>query len=297
MGFFDEERPSLFIPVAASCIIHVALLLSCILVQARMPEQPKETVIEVFPTAPAEVEALTAMRGGVRIADIDPPAVQKRPAKAKFVGLYDSSVEEETVGSGTGKGRGKGTGSGSAKGQGKTKSGRGGGKGSDAARRKDRLLSFDRDLFAMREPADEVTPSPSAPDAGKVSIGGSSGDFFPDIRRGEHTYLNVLRYPEISYFVRLKRAFRTTFNPAPVLREYFSMNRVAQGSIEVILAVAVNGSGQLAELFVLKESGVPGYDHEAMRTVRASSPFAKPPDKFLATDGVLRMMWTFTVYL
>lgn len=292
MFFFDDEQPSLMLPVGVSLVVHAMLLLSCVLIPTRMPQPPKETIIEVFPSAPEEIDA---MRGGMRIADIEPPAVEKRPAKARYVGLYDSSVGEETVATGSGKGGGKGSGSGSAKGRDKPKGARGG--GSDPAHKKDRLLNFDRDLFAMREPAAEVKPSPSAPEVGTVSIGGASGDFFPDVRRGEHTYLNVLRYPEVSYFVRLKRAFRTTFNPAPVLREYFSTNRVARGSIEVVLAVAVGESGELSELFVLKESGVPGYDHEAMRTVRASAPFAKPPDKFLASDGALRMMWTFTVYL
>ena len=73
--------------------------------------------------------------------------------------------------------------------------------------------------------------------------------------------------------------------------------KVAQGSVEVVLAVCVGRSGNLSELFVMRSSGIGSYDHEAMRTVRASAPFAAPPDKFTADDGVLRMMWTFTVYL
>ena len=88
-----------------------------------------------------------------------------------------------------------------------------------------------------------------------------------------------------------------TFNPAPVLRGHFLNNRVTQGSVEVALAVSVNKTGKLSELFILKSSGIYSYDQEAMRTVRASAPFASPPDKFLEDDGLLRMSWTFTVYL
>jgi len=72
---------------------------------------------------------------------------------------------------------------------------------------------------------------------------------------------------------------------------------VTRGSVDVVLGVSVNKGGELAELFVFRSSGIPAYDEEALRTVRASSPFASPPDKFLAKDGLLRMSWTFSVYL
>jgi len=164
----------------------------------------------------------------------------------------------------------------------------------------DKLLNFDRNLFAMREPSPSREPSePSKPRGGgqRISISGAGGDYFPDVKVGKNTYLNVLRYPEIGYFVRLKRQFRMTFNPVPSLSDYFRTTQVAQGSVEVVLAVCVGRSGNLSELFVMRSSGIGSYDHEAMRTVRASAPFAAPPDKFTADDGVLRMMWTFTVYL
>ncbi len=281
-------------PFGVSLVIHALLLLLILVLPAHLPKEEKPLVIEAWPTAPAEVEKMVSKpKGKLRIADIDKPAEQKRPSKAKFAGLYDSSVEKETVsrhgGRGSGAGRGKTVGKGSGK------------KVAKAGKKKaNKLLDVDQNLFAMREPA---SPSQSQTSrlssrVGKVSIGGSGGgDFFPDIKVGDHTYLNVLRYPEISYFVRLKRVFRMTFNPGPPLRDYFSTNRVASGSVNVVLGVSVNGAGRLAELFVLRSSGIPAYDQEALRTVRASAPFSRPPEKFLAKDGALRMMWTFTVYL
>ena len=306
MFFQDEEHQPLLWPVGISILLHIVLLLLLVLVPAYMPVKPKPVLIEAWPTTPAEVEQKVAQKkDNMRIADISEPEVQERPKKAKFVGMYDSVVPKETVGTGAvgprgTKTKGEAKAKAKKKAQAKTKTKT---KSKSKSKTKDKLYNFDDDMFAMNDPsppADKpVTPAlPTKPLKGSISIGdASSGDFFPDIKRGNHTYLNVLRYPGVSYFVRLKRVFRTTFDPVPALRAYFSANRVARGSVDVVLAVSVNGQGNLAELFILRSSGIPSYDREAMRTVRASSPFARPPDKFLTDDGKLRMMWTFSVYL
>ncbi|MFH1829955.1 MAG: energy transducer TonB [Pseudomonadota bacterium] len=101
----------------------------------------------------------------------------------------------------------------------------------------------------------------------------------------------------MEYFVRLKRAFKIAFNPIPALRNHFSYNRVTRGSVDVVLGVSVNRLGDLSELFVFRSSGIDEYDREALRTVRSSAPFSTPPEKFIDDDGLLRMSWTFTVYL
>ena len=67
--------------------------------------------------------------------------------------------------------------------------------------------------------------------------------------------------------------------------------------VDVVLGVSVDGTGNLRELFVFRSSSISSYDREAMRTVRSSSPFSTPPDKFMDDDGLLRMSWTFTVYM
>lgn len=281
-----EERPAIWPYVLVSLIIHALLFL---LVPQLVPALPAlaEKSIEVVPI----VEEGPA-RQPMRIADIAEPKEQVRPKQAKFLGMYDSTVTQESVATVNRPGT-----SGEAK------------QKRPAPQKKtppeptlknlmkgsgDRLLAFDRKLFEAKPPRVQ-----SAIEKHPVSIGdgGSRNDFFPDFRRGAKTYLNVLRYPEVEYFVRMKRAFRMTFNPEPPLREYFSMNQVARGSIDVVLGVSVDRMGNLAELFVFRGSGIPSYDGEALRTVRASSPFAAPPSKFTDDDGMLRMSWTFTVYL
>jgi len=64
-----------------------------------------------------------------------------------------------------------------------------------------------------------------------------------------------------------------------------------------VMAVTVTAGGQLQELFVVRSSGIPGYDEEAMRTIRQSAPFSAPPEKILGKDHSLRMTWNFITYL
>jgi TonB family protein len=122
-------------------------------------------------------------------------------------------------------------------------------------------------------------------------------DFFPNVRIGEKTYLNVLRYPKISYFVRLKKIFKLTWNPQPVLVDYFFANQISAGQIETTVAFEIDRQGNLSKLFVYKSSGLPGYDDEAVRVISDSTPFAAPPNELLNDVGVLPLLFTFTVYL
>jgi TonB family protein len=103
--------------------------------------------------------------------------------------------------------------------------------------------------------------------------------------------------PNVQYFTQLKRIFRMSFSPERPLIAHFRYNRVVVGTVNVTMAMEVGSSGNLNKLFVVKSSGIPGYDEEALRTVRASSPFAAPPQAIMGKDGVLRMTWHFTTYL
>lgn len=133
---------------------------------------------------------------------------------------------------------------------------------------------------------------------------GSSGlgdrfvhDFMPGIKIGDKTYLNAASMPNVQYFTRLKRVFRLRFNPRDPLLSHFRHNSIVKGKINVTMAVEVAPSGQLKRLFVLRSSGIPGYDQEALRTIRQSAPFSAPPKKIQGKDGILRMTWHFTTFI
>jgi TonB family protein len=141
----------------------------------------------------------------------------------------------------------------------------------------------------------------SPPTHGKPGLPGAGDefvhDFFPNIKIGDKTYLNAEAFPDVQYFTRLKRIFRMRFNPAPPLRQYLAGNRIIVGKVDVTMAMTVSGDGQLSELFVVKSSGIPGYDEEALLTVRESAPFSAPPPKVMDKDHRLRMTWSFITYL
>ncbi len=281
-----REKQEVWPFILISLILHAGLAVALMLLM-KAPRFQEDDLVEVFQVIEPET------KHPYRIADIAKPAQERKPDNPKFLGMYDSAVKQEMVGTGrTGTAGGPTRGDKQVQGK-KTKS--------KVAKKskpkpqprgrvvkkkgKDRLMAFDKSIFDQKE----VTP--------KSESGGALDDFYPDFRRGPNTYLNVLRYPGVTYFVRMKRAFKIAFNPEPALRSHFAFNRVTRGSVDVVMGVTVGSTGELAELFIFRSSGIAAYDEEALRTVRVSAPFAKPPEKFLDDDGVLRMSWTFSVYL
>ena len=302
-----DEKQEIWPYILASILVHLLLLL--FIPHAIIPAKFDEKPVEVYAVSPVEEKAVE--KSASRIADIPKPAVEQRPDSAKFLGMYDSTVTQEQVGLSRKQGEG---------GQGgkfKTKIGGPVEKQSPAQKPApekssaqkpakprlssgDRLYAFNKDIFEEKpQQQSEQRQRKAVEDADNPAPGsqGALDDFYPDYRRGEHTYLNVLRYPGVEYFVRMKRAFKVAFNPEPALRDFFSHNLMKRGSVDVVLGVSVGRDGNLSELFIFRSSGIPAYDEESLRTVRVSSPFESPPDKFLSKDGQLRMTWTFTVYL
>lgn len=220
------------------------------------------------PTPPEREVEVTVIPPGYQIADITPPKKEETPEKARFLGMYDSRVSEEKVAP-----------SRSPKKQKKEQAKKAEGEGPK---------------LAAKQP--EKT-EPKARVEGDDFFEGLPEDFFPDYKIADHTYLNVLKFPKVGYFVRLKKIFRTTFNPLPSIRSSLFANQISQGQIEVVLGVTVDRMGKLANLIIIRSSGLALYDQEAIRTIRDSAPFAVPPPELLNSPGALRMAWTFTVYL
>lgn len=274
------------IAVVASILLHVLLALFFIYAPSFLPSPDKAGVMEVYLQQPD---------GGWQLADIPEPRVQIKPNKSKFLGMYNQSVPDETVAKDQNlEGKGNGL---KEKGVKKTKDQR-----SQTEDKKQRfvqpkdLFKFDGKLFANKEPTikherNEVSSGPIRAEDGMPE------DYYPDFKIGAHTYVNVLRYPDVEYFVRLKRIFKMTWDPVTALRREVANLSVSRGMVSCVLAVSVDKEGGLSELFVLKSSGLHIYDDEALRTIKASSPFSAPPEKFLKDDGLLRMSWTFVVYL
>lgn len=256
-----HHRNKIYFFLLFSLLLH-SLLIFLLMMGAPLLKKSDRTAkkdkIEVF-----------LAKNSYQIADIAPPEKEEKPKESKFAGLYDSRVEEEQVAgsreASSGKSRSRSM-TPPQPGQ-KARNGDGEYRGEMVQGESDEML--------------EALPE----------------DFYPDYKVGDRTYLNVLRFPKIGYFVRLKKTFKTTFNPNSAIRSYLFSNQISKGQVEVVLGAAVGRSGTLDELFVINSSGLPLYDQEAIRTIRDSSPFAAPPAELLDAASKLRMVWTFTVYL
>jgi TonB family protein len=275
------RRKEIIISIALSLAMH-AIMLLLLLMMPEFTAKDQATPIEVFLEEP---------KGGWQIADIPKPAEEEKPEQSKFLGVYNQRVQEETVAQRTGRGD-KTEGKGDRRNEGAQKK-------TQTEEPKKTVTEKGSDI--MRAPvtkkAKEKSNEATALLNSKGGTPGVSDDFYPDFKYGNRTYINVLRYPDVEYFVRLKRIFKMTWNPVPALRHDMQTMTVSRGAVSVVLGVSVDGKGELAELFILRSSGLPAYDDEALRTVRSSAPFSSPPEKFLKDNGVLRMSWTFVIYI
>lgn len=268
---FRQKKPISFF-LFTSILFHIVMLLlikeGLKSFQAQVQEAPQAVWIALKDSSLPQ-----------RIADIERPKEERTPDKASAQALYNQAVTEEVVSPSPPRPSEGQQGEG-AKPQQKVES------------KKDL-----KEQYAMRIPKqDQKERLPGLPQATQgLGTPAPMDDYFPDYKVGARTYLNTLANPHIRYFVELKQKFKLTFNPVPALSGH--INEISRGRIDVVLGVSVNSQGELAELIVIRPSGIESYDFEGRRTVRSSAPFSAPPSHLLQDDGLLHMAWTFIVYL
>lgn len=233
------------------------------------------------------------------IVDINKPKVEKKPKKATAQSLYDSSVAEETVSAAT-----QPQATQPSQTQTKTKSAEE--KTSETLPTEPKNLNTElANLFnEAKQKEDEKyadrfeNPQPTTAPTLKTNFNSPNpfaGDFLPNYKVGNRTYLNTLANPNVGYYVELKRKFRMAFNPYTALR--YRLNEISRGQISVVWGVSIDQNGNLAGLTLIRPSGISDYDMEARRTISVSAPFNKPPVEQLTEDKMMHMAWTFVVYL
>jgi len=264
-----------------------------------------EHLAQNAPKAPETVWVqLPQQQPDLPIADIDKPDAEEVPDNASAQAVYNQKVKEETVAansqkSSPAKKQAPVNQEASKKTEAKKEEPKKEAPKEEVAKKENNQL----EKFPSQNPSvskqevygkqNESPPAhiPGMPESSPASDG---GDFLPNYKVGNRTYLNTLANPNIAYYAELKRRFRSTFNPVPALRGH--MNEIARGKIDVVLGVSVNSRGELTDLIVIRSSGLEAYDQEGIRTVRSSSPFSAPP-AHLMENGQLNMAWTFVVYL
>lgn len=263
----NSKKQNIIVALVISLLIHLVLFsLGFYFLDRGKMASPKEEIMEVDLLKDKDWS----------IADIPRPKFEKRPKKAKHLGVHDQTVEEEMVADSTPRAPGRPASR--------------GGEGMDKIKE-----SFTKSRHEERETI-RLTEREKEP-AQLGSFRAVPEDYYPDYKRGPHTYINVQKHMDVAYFVMLKRIFKLAWDPTHALRSHFMAGEVSRGKIRVVLGLTINKSGGLSEVFVINSSGLKRYDREAMRAVQASAPFRSPPQKFVAKDGLLRISWAFVVYL
>lgn len=288
-------RRSFIAAIIISILLHIAAAIFIIFFRIPMPVTLEPQPIEVFDAK------------GMQLADQLLKGNRQIPKKAEHIGIDDNAVTEETVARPQ-PARPRQRASQPAEPQKPAQE-----REAQAPRQprqtspklqfnRSSLYAVDPNIFAMRQPRERTQQKRSNVPRTAVSSGMNADseaylpeDYYPNYNYGSHTYLNVLKYPDVEYFVRLKRAFKQTWSPMSAVQQYIASGGRGN-TIAVVLAVSVDPSGNMSELFVLRGSGNAGYDQEALRTIRANAPFSVPPEKLLK-EGLLRMSWTFIVYM
>ncbi|MBU47611.1 MAG: hypothetical protein CL920_02815 [Deltaproteobacteria bacterium] len=136
------------------------------------------------------------------------------------------------------------------------------------------------------------------PDFGTLSrIQGAPAPDDIDAPKGEETALNSKRWLYASFFNRVKKLIAQHWNPVKVYQRrdpYLNVYGVKRRT--TMLTVTLRANGKLEKLSVSNSSGLTFLDREAMRSIRAASPFPNPP-KALVSKGQIRFKFGFTLSL
>jgi len=92
------------------------------------------------------------------------------------------------------------------------------------------------------------------------------------LKRGTEISLNTLDYKFHSYYLSLKRKIELVWE-----YPYKARQTGAQGRL--LMRFVINQDGSLAEVTVLRSSGVALLDREAVRAIKSASPFPPLPDR------------------
>lgn len=132
--------------------------------------------------------------------------------------------------------------------------------------------------------------------------GESTSDFpesYADYEHGGKTYLNTLRL-HVEYFIGLRRIFKSEWDPVSVLEPYLNekgRSSMQGKSLKTVIGIEIDKGGEFKSAIVIQSSGLTNYDLEALKMVRKVGKYLPPDKGYLTDDGVLRLAWTFVVYM
>ena len=119
-------------------------------------------------------------------------------------------------------------------------------------------------------------------------------NYLPEIAMGDETLLNTREYAYASYFIRMKRQMEGVWNPRGIIDRY----RLSQDQFITTVGIVLDQKGELSQVRIIKPSGNPALDQEALAAVQQAAPYLNPPKGLVETDGRIRIpQWNFIVTL
>lgn len=126
------------------------------------------------------------------------------------------------------------------------------------------------------------------------AAGGGSVDHLADVEEGDETALNTRQWVHASFFNRMKRRVRQTWDPVSVWRQNDPTGAVYGLRTRVTrVRVSLTPTGALARVIVVAPSGVELLDDEAVRAFQAAAPFPHPPGALVGDDGLITFDFGF----
>ncbi|GAB4300351.1 MAG: hypothetical protein Kow0090_15830 [Myxococcota bacterium] len=118
-------------------------------------------------------------------------------------------------------------------------------------------------------------------------VGAPSPDHLPELEESEKTLLNSREFKYATFFNRVKKRIAQNWDPhTPYrLRDPYG-NIYGLKDRYTLLEVKLTPEGDLKKLSVIKASGAPFLDDEALRAVTAAAPFPNPPSGMIENNEV-----------
>ena len=128
--------------------------------------------------------------------------------------------------------------------------------------------------------------------------GSGSPDYLGDLDDGDATALNAKKWKFAAFFNRMKSQVREEWHPDQLLSRHDPSGNIYGAKDRVtMLRVSLALDGKVADVSVVKSSGVEFLDEEAMSAFRRAQPFSNPPEQLAEPDGMIRFQFGFVVQI
>jgi TonB family protein len=138
---------------------------------------------------------------------------------------------------------------------------------------------------------------PSVDSMSRIAAGPSQDYLDKDIEEGDETALNTRAFRFATFWNRFKDDVASHWQPLAVWTARDPNGTVYGGRGEYLtrLRIVLDGTGAVKRLDVIQSSGLTFLDREAVRAVRAASPFYNVPPSLLDANGEVSFPFGFIV--